>query len=122
MANLFTFGPQAISASGATAQIPTLNWQNFWLSLVTGTPTGTTPTLALHLDGVDLFGNVISDIVTLPAGFSLTTTPGSTHASFGVNGSTANLYDAIPSLVVVRWVVTGTTPNYPNVQISLQGR
>jgi hypothetical protein len=122
MAHLFTLGPQAISASGQTGPIPTLNWQNFWLALVTGTPTGTTPTFVLHIDGIDAFGNQIADIITLGAGFSLTTVAGSTHASFGTSATPAGTYDGIPSLIVLRWVVTGTTPNYPNVQISLQGR
>jgi hypothetical protein len=121
MGILYAPPAQAISATGGSAPINTSTFQNFWLSLVTGTPTGTTPTLTLHVDAIDDFGNVINDLVTLPAGFALTTVAGNVQTSFGVNGA-ANLLTAVPGLIQVRWVVTGTTPNYPNTQISLNGR
>lgn len=112
---------QAVSASGSSGPVGVAAWENFWLSLVTGTPAGTTPTLALHVDGVDPFGNVIPDIVTLPAGFSLTTAAGAAQCSFGVNGG-SGLLACVPALIQVRWVVGGATPSYPGTQVSLFGR
>ena len=129
---LWTSGPAAIAASGNSGPINvsglpppgTLGTPNalahFWLSLVTGTPSGTTPTLVLHVDGIDPFGNVLPDLAALPAGFSLTTVAGLAQASFGV--SETGLITCAPAAIQVRWVVGGTTPNYPAVQMSLYGR
>ncbi len=97
-------------------------YQAFYLSLVTGTPSGTTPTLTLHLDGVDPFGNVIPDLVTLGSTFSLTTTAGAAQDSFGIGITPAASNVCVPPGLQVRWVVTGTNPSYPNPQIALYGR
>lgn len=119
---LYNPAPMAISANGNSGAIAVPSGiQNLWLALITGTPTGTTPTLVLHVDGQDAYGNTLNDIVTLPAGFSLTTVAGAAQTSFGINAA-STLFVCPPPLIVVRWVVTGTTPNYPNTQITLLGR
>jgi len=97
------------------------NINSLWLALVTGTPTGTTPTLAVFLDAVDAFGNVLPAAVTLPAGFSLTTVAGAGQCSIGFMAPSP-LQLVLPYAVQLRWTVSGTTPNYPNVQLTLLGR
>lgn len=119
---LYNPAPVAISANGNSGPIAVPSGIEFiWLALETGTPTGTTPTLTLHVDGIDAFGNILADIVTLPAGFALTTVAGAAQVSFGP-GEASNLNITLPPSIQLRWVVTGTTPNYPNVQFTVLGR
>jgi hypothetical protein len=111
----------AVTASGSTGPLGVSDVQNFWLSLVTGTPTGNTPTLAVVVDGFDQYGNSLTPLVTLPAGFSLTTVAGNVFTSFGLNAA-GTLFTCAPATIQLRWTVTGTTPSYPNFSLTLLGR
>jgi len=90
-----------------------------WLAVsITGTSTGTSPTLTVSLDAKDIAGQYI------PTGFSLTQiTPapatGAGSAGLHMSSTAAMMF---PEYGRVTWVLGGTTPVYPSASISLYGR
>lgn len=90
-----------------------------WLAVsITGTSTGTNPTLTVSLDAKDMAGQYIA------TGFALTqitTAPATGAGSAGLHmSSTAAL--VLPEYGRITWVLGGTTPAYPAASISLYGR
>jgi hypothetical protein len=126
---------QTISANGNSGEINVAAWSNFILMVTVGVPTGSAPTLAVHLDGYDANGNVYSDLcspepvlsfsggaaqnlqatVGLNAQFVASTAP-------GTPGNYNQLFCA-PEYIAVRWVIGGTgSPTFPGTCMSLFGR
>lgn len=88
---------------------------------VGGPVTGTTPTLVAQLDIYDDLGNLIQPAV-LKTAPNVTAAGGSGLVSGGVHGSSATSSIVFPSWGRVSWAVTGTTPVFQGVEISLFGR
>lgn len=90
-----------------------------WLAVfVTGTSTGTTPTLDVYLDGQDSAGNWFNQLVHAP---QITTAPASSSVSAGIHMAGAGAL-VLPATGRITVVLGGTTPVYPQVTISLFGR
>lgn len=89
-----------------------------WLSVyVAGTVTGTTPSLVANLDVFDDQGNLFPALLSTAA-ISGTTT--GKAVSGGLHGGAGSV--VFPSFGRVSWTVTGTTPVFNQVAISLFGR
>src|SRR5580692_238420 len=52
----------AVSANGSSGAINVAAWENFILMVSVGAPSGSSPTLQVHVDGADNFGNTYSDL------------------------------------------------------------
>lgn len=92
---------------------------DLWLAaFVIGTPTGTTPTLTVQLDLLDVFGNLFPAALTLTA-LTASTTKASGSAGVHVTGSGSLV---LPSQCQVAWTLGGTAPKFPGACISLIGR
>jgi hypothetical protein len=128
--------PSVISANGSSGQINVSSWENFILMVSVGVPSGSSPTLAVHVDGYDNFGNAYTDLcsATEPvlnftggAAQNLQATLG-LNAQFVVSTSagTPGPYNQLfcaPVNIAVRWVIGGTgSPSFPSVYMSLFGR
>lgn len=108
-----------IAANGNSGVINVMPYQNIALLIAAlGTPTGTSPTLQFTVTAEDNQGNQFS----LGTGAQSTsiTAAGNQMLSLGLGLSSTPIF--IPQLVLVSWVVGGTTPSFPNVQVSLYGR
>lgn len=115
-----------ITASGNSglAPIDLLDVTDVWLSLwVTGTPTGTTPTLAAQLDVQDPDGNwftAIAKTSTVNAAGAGASAYAGLHMP---NVSTTSAAIALPRYCRVAWTIGGTaSPTFPQTSISLTGR
>lgn len=113
-----------LNANGSSPSIDVTVWENFLLmATVVGTPTGTSPTLGIHLDGLDPWGNVYQDLCSPQPVLSFSgSTPGQAavatvglDAQFvastapGTPGSFNQLFCA-PQKIQLRWVLsTGST-------------
>lgn len=85
---------------------------------ITGTSTGTSPTLTVNLDVKDPAGQYIASGLALTA---ITTAPATGIGSAGIHiASTGSV--VLPEYGRVTWVLGGTTPVYPNASIALYGR
>jgi hypothetical protein len=82
-----------------------------------GTPTGTTPTLVVGVDVSDAAGNWVPQVIKTGS----LNASGQTVVSGGLHGITTNQL-VLPAWCRVSWTLTGTTPVFPAVQISLFGR
>jgi hypothetical protein len=82
---------------------------------VTGTVTGTTPTLSVQLNGFDDLGNVLAGLVKLSSNL---TAAGSATASGGLHTSSL----VLPAWGQIAWSVGGTSPVFPGVEICVYGR
>ena len=105
--------------SGSTAPISLREVTDVWLAVnVTGTPTGTTPTLDVQLDVQDPDGNWFPQVVKIT---QLTTSAGRSSVSCGLHipGSGSIV---LPRFCRVAWTLGGTNPVYPQTSISLVGR
>lgn len=90
-----------------------------WLVVaVTGTATGTTPTLDVSLDAQEAAGQWIPQVAKLT---QITTTPAVGSVSAGLHMGTTGAV-VLPEWGRVTWTLGGTTPVYPGVSISLYGR
>jgi hypothetical protein len=124
-----------ISANGSSGEINVSSWENFIVMVTVGVPTGSSPTLQMHVDGYDANGNVYSDLcspepvlsfsgggaqnlqatVGLDAQFVASTAP-------GTPGNFNQLFCA-PEYIAIRWVIGGTgSPTFPGTYMSLFGR
>jgi hypothetical protein len=113
-ATVYAVGPLTITASGDSGALNTSGIANGLLSVFVAGATGTTPSLAVYFDVQDAAGQWITT-ATLTA---ITSGPNFAFAQIGP-GSGGYLITATGR---VRWVVTGTTPNFTGVTISLIGR
>lgn len=117
--------PQTLSASGNSGATPInlIDISDVWLAVnVTGTPTGTTPTLDVGLDVQDPDGNWYPTVVKIT---QLTTSAGQGRAYAGLhmpNVTTTSAGLVLPSYGRVTWTLGGTTPVYPQTSIALVGR
>ena len=105
--------------SGSTTPIDIGDVSDVWLAVnVTGTPTGTTPTLDVQLDVQDPDGNWYPQVVKVT---QLTTAAGRSSVSCGLHiASTGSM--VLPRFCRVVWTLGGTTPVYPQTSIALVGR
>ncbi|MBV6697444.1 hypothetical protein KV557_09940 [Kitasatospora aureofaciens] len=111
---VYVTGPQAISASGDSGALNTSGIAAALLSVFVAGATGTTPSLAVYFDVQDAAGQWITT-ATLTA---ITSGPNFAFAEIGP-GSGGYL---ITGTGRVRWVVSGTTPSFTGVTMSLIGR
>lgn len=115
-----------ITASGnsGTPLIDLLDVTDVWLSLfVVGTPTGTTPTLAVQLDVQDPAGNWFTAI----AKTATVNTAGTGASAFAglhmPNVSTSSAAFPLPRYGRIAWTIGGTaSPAFPQTSIYLAGR
>lgn len=80
--------------------------------------TGTTPSLTVKFNVFDDVGNLIN-ILALTA-ITAANTP--QYATAGQKGFTAATYVALPEWGQVAWTITGTTPSFSGVEITVYGR
>lgn len=113
-ATVYATGPQTITASGDSGALSTSGIANGLLSVFVAGAAGTSPNLAVYFDVQDAAGQWITT-GTLTA---ITSGPNFSFAQLGP-GSGGYL---ITGTGRVRWVVTGTTPSFTGVTISLIGR
>ncbi len=107
-----------LSGAGATSTPPidVLDCTDLWLATsIKGTATGTTPTLLVQVDALDHQGNVFAQILKLT---SITSAPATGSGYVGLHSSGV----VLPRFVQITWTLGGTTPVYPQVEISLTGR
>lgn len=112
---LYTLDGATLTASGASDPIDLGRHTHVWLTLyVKGAVSGTTPSLTVTLEQEDGLGNwlTIKQMTAITSGPNFTTN--------GVGGPA----DPIPLTrrARVRWTVTGTTPQFLDVDITLVGR
>jgi len=81
-------------------------------------PTGTTPSLIVQLDLFDNAGNLFPQALKTAA----ITAAGATAVYAGVRGGSSANYVVFPAYGRVSWTLTGTTPVFPQAEISLWGR
>jgi hypothetical protein len=107
---------QTITGNGNSANTLETHFIGDVLVIVTvGTPTGTNPTLVVGVDMQDGAGNWIAQVIKT----STLNSAGTTVLSGGLHGS--------PQIVLtgycrISWVVGGTNPVFPGVQITFGGR
>jgi hypothetical protein len=87
------------------------------LSVTTGTPTGTIPSLTVQLDVQDACGNWITAVIVTAAITTAKTTV--VYGGLHIGGANAVV---LTGRGRISWAVTGTTPSFPGAQISLIGR
>lgn len=107
-----------LSGAGATSTPPidVLDCTDLWLAAaITGTSTGTNPTILVQLDALDIKGNVYAQILKLT---SITSAPATGSGYVGLHSSGV----VLPRFVQITWTLGGTNPVYPGVEISLTGR
>lgn len=103
----------------STGPIDVRDATDLWLeAYVAGTPTGTTPTLTVQLDGLDAFGNVFPALLTLTA---LTPIVLRAQGSAGVHVPAPGSL-VLPAACQVTWTLAGTNPVFPSVSLTLTGR
>lgn len=107
-------GP-TLTASGQSPVIGIGPYSTLLLQVnVVGPVTGTTPSMTVSISGVDALGALYTIATT-----TALTAPGIQTVSAGpgtANGA------VLPASVVVSWAITGTTPSFGDVVISLIGR
>lgn len=111
---VFASGPQTITASGDSGALNTSGIASGLLSVFVAGATGTSPSLAVYYDVQDAEGQWLTTGTLTP----ITSGPNFAFAELGP-GSGGYL---ITGTGRIRWVVTGTTPNFTGVTISLIGR
>lgn len=103
-----------ITASGATADFSVRGHTTLWVSVFIQAATGTTPSMTVFLEQQDANGHWI---VTAQIGSALTTGPNYTA---GFAGEAAG--GILAGRARVSWSVTGTTPSFTGVDVSVIGR
>lgn len=124
--NLSSGGTAGTLSGAATTSGPAISLgdiSDVWLAVnVTGTPTGTSPTLDVGLDVQDADGNWYPTVVKIPQ-ITGSAARGSAYAGLhmpNVTPSSAALL--LPVIGRVTWTLGGTTPVYPQTSICLYGR
>lgn len=124
--NLTPSGTILTLSGAATTSSPTFSLTDIsdvWLAVtVTGTPTGTTPTLDVGLDVQDIDGNWFPSVAKIT---QMTTTAGRGSAYAGLhmpNVTTTSAALVLPNFGRITWTLGGTTPAYPQTSICLIGR
>jgi hypothetical protein len=114
-----------VNGNSGTRLVDLLDVTDVWLSLwVTGTPTGTTPTLAAQVDIQDPDGNwfaALAKTTTVNAAAAGASAVAGLHMPNAASGS-ASVAWPLPRWCRVAWVLTGTTPVFPQTSICLTGR
>lgn len=112
-----------LSASGNSGLVSVGAVADVWLAVtVTGTPTGTTPTLDVGIDVQDPDGNWYPGVAKIT---QLTTSAGRGTAYAGLHMPVVASTSAalvLPEWCRVSWTLGGTSPVYPGTSISLVGR
>jgi hypothetical protein len=111
---VYSAGPQTISASADSGALNTSGIANGLLSVFVAGASGTTPSLAMYFDEQDAAGQWITTATLAP----ITSGPNFAFAELGP-GSGGYVLTGTGR---VRWVVSGTTPSFTGVTISLIGR
>lgn len=132
---VWEFPAATISQNGNSGQVDVTDWSNFILMVaIGGTPSGSVPTLAIHIDGYDAYGNAYPDIASPEPVLQFAAAANAVQeASMGLNAqfvaATApgtpgnfNLLFCAPQHIGIRWVLGGTNPSYPGVVMSLFAR
>ncbi|MGW2520446.1 hypothetical protein ACWC09_26225 [Streptomyces sp. NPDC001617] len=124
--NLTPSGTPLTLSGAATTNGPVVSLADIsdvWLAVtVTGTPTGTTPTLDVGLDVQDPDGNWYPTVAKIT---QLTTSAGRGSAYAGLhmpNVSSTSAALVLPATGRVTWTLGGTNPVYPQTSIALMGR
>jgi hypothetical protein len=103
-----------VTASGTTTDFSVRGHTTLWITAFIQTATGTTPSVSFYLEEQDANGHWI---VTAQIGSALTTAPNYTA---GFAGEAAG--GLLAGRARVSWTVTGTTPHFTGVDISVIGR
>lgn len=85
---------------------------------VTGAVSGTTPSLVVSLGTYDAAGNLFPSVLATAA-ITATATGKAAYGGLFSGGSSQIVY---PEWGQVSWALTGTTPSFAGVEISLYGR
>ncbi|MDI5965726.1 hypothetical protein [Streptantibioticus silvisoli] len=105
--------------TGASTNIDLMSVTDVWLSVsITGTSTGTSPTLTVGLDVRDPDGNWFPSVL---AATELTAGPGRVSACAGLHMPSAAAM-VLPRWARVTWTIGGTNPVFPGASICLVGR
>jgi hypothetical protein len=126
---------QTVSSNGNSGPVDVTDWENFILMVSVGAPSGSSPTLAVHLDGYDAYGNAYQDLCSNEPVLNFTGVAGQNLvSSIGIDAqfvpSTAagtpgnfNQLFCAPQKIAIRWVVGGSGgPSFPAVCMSLFAR
>lgn len=120
--NLVNGAGPTLNAAGNSGQIDCLLYGRLGLQIApVGTPTGTGPTITFTISGQDGQGNLFQLLQSAAIATPFTPVLLSVGTGFP---ATANLSAGVfvPRYVVVSWTLGGTTPVFPNIQVTLQGR
>lgn len=110
-------GVTLTATGGSGIVVPTAAYK--WLSLfvsVNGAVTGTTPSMTVTIQGQDMNANSFNLITTA----AITAAGQAVPVVAGPGLGSTNLL--VPPFATVAWTITGTTPSFGNVQMSLFGR
>jgi hypothetical protein len=105
---------QTITESGVSAEFMLRRWRNVWIAAFIGDVTGDTPSITFYLEQQDANGHWI---VTTQIGVAITSAPNYTS---GYAGDAAG--GMLAGRARISWVVTGTTPSFESVDLSVIGR
>lgn len=124
--NLSSGGTTGTLSGAATTNGPTISLgdiSDVWLAVnVTGTPTGTTPTLDVGLDVQDADGNWYPTVAKIPQ-IAGSAGRGSAYAGLHMpNVTSTSAALVLPATGRVTWTLGGTNPVYPQTSICLYGR
>jgi hypothetical protein len=121
-----------VTQNGTSGPIDVSFWDDFILmASVSGSVTGSSPTLAFHIDGFDPFGTAYPDLASPNAVLQFSGT-GTEQVSMGLNApfvsqsspgvpGANNLLFCAPQRIAVRWVVS-TGASFGQVNCSLFAR
>lgn len=102
---------------GVLPPIDTRDVCDLVLSVTTGAPGGTSPSLTVQVDMQDACGNWITAVITTPAITTAKTTV--VYGGLHIGGANAVV---LTGRTRISWTVTGAGASFPNAQISLIGR
>lgn len=94
---------------------------DLWLSVYATTVTGTTPSLTVSLGCFDDQGNLFPALLSLTA-VTAAGAAGAKVAFAGRHGGATTSFLVASEWGQVAWTVTGTTPSFSGLAISLYGR
>lgn len=122
-----------LTGSSQSSPIDVSMFDDFILMVsVAGTITGSSPTLAFHVDGFDAFGADYPDLASPNAVLQFGATGGTEQVSMGLNApfvaqsspgtpGANNLLFCAPARIAIRWVVSAGA-SYGQVNASLYAR